>query len=82
MVKIQLNNGQIKVQSKHERISIDKVKRLFRAGNRISSQENISSLLIVTNDTVRVDRYTLECTQKIIHKLDSLVVTQKGFSRG
>ena len=81
MIRIETYKGQIKVQSKHERISIDKVKRLFRTGNRISAQEDISSLLIITNDTVRVDRYTLEYTQKIIHKLDNLIVTQKEFSK-
>ncbi|PCI95041.1 MAG: hypothetical protein COB15_12565 [Flavobacteriales bacterium] len=81
MIRIESNKGQIKVHSRHERISVDKVKRLFRIGNRISAQEKTSSLLILTNDTVRLDRYTLEYTQRIIHKLNQIAVTQKTLSK-
>ena len=63
MIRIQLKNGQIQVQSNHERINIDKVKRLFRTGSNLCDQEKISSVLITTNDSVRVDRYTKEYDQ-------------------
>ena len=81
MIRIESNKGQIKVQSRHERISVDKVKRLFRTGNRISAQAKISSLLILTNDTVKLDKYTLEYTQRIIYKLNQIAVTQKTLSK-
>ncbi len=74
MIRIELNNSNLKVWSSNEKINTNKAKDLLRLGSRISNEKNVNALIIEINTTVRVDRSALKLIEKVFYKLNQLPI--------